>query len=186
MTEFYPCKQNFLFMRLSTFLDFVGIALLVAAVVLLSLYSAELENVVKGVSYCVILGIGGVLLAVVLIKMIQHAVPQYFDKKGNLRHAATVGYLICLVSVFMFSLAYVDKSFARKATYEKKVRVIKKMKNYKYKTLYLKLYMGDREERFNPDQQVWDAVEEGDSLVLVIGKGAFGYDHALEFIPIKN
>lgn len=173
-------------MRLSAFLDFLGIVLVVAAVVFLKFFGRILENVVDGVWYHVLLGIAGILLVVVYVRMIMSRIPDYFIDERNVRKAATVGHVIASVLVFVYLVTYFDQYYSRNDTYEKKVRVIKTMKNYKYKTLYMKVDMGDREERFNPEHQVWDAVEAGDSLVLVIGKGAFGYDHALEFQSQKN
>lgn len=171
-------------MKFKTLLNIIGITWMLAAIFLLYIYDDILENVVHGVSFSLILGFGGVLLVVLFIVYMWRNYPDYLVESNDFHKAALVGHLIGVVFVFMFTVAFYSVWSAKQNTYQKTYRVVKKMKNIKSKTYYLKLQMENREERFNPPYEVWDVVEEGDSILLTIGKSQLGYEHVLEFADL--
>lgn len=104
----------------------------------------------------------------------------YFDGDEKRGSAVLIQFFgIIMLTVFLTS--YYSYETGKSNIYYKKAVLINKSTNIKTHTNYIFLLLNGREERFNPSYKEFKNLNEGDTLILKIGKGKIDYDIIYEF-----
>jgi|GEM_PF-4051274 len=149
-----------------------------AGIIGLKLFSNRLENVVDGLTYSIWIASLSLVIVSILYYKARNRIKSYSDGSEKRMSYVLASFLGC-VFVMILLIDLVDIELSNKPKYITRMKVIKKSKNYRYGTLYLFLQTKDGRERFAATKEIYENMEEGDTLSITLKQGLSGYDHIL-------
>ena len=155
------------------------------SVFIMKFFEQLIDNIIKAKSFVLEHSIYGILFSFTVLFIIHKMNPNYFKSEKEKRGSAILSYIFGLTIIFMFSMGYFNIKTSKNNSKMIKAIVLKKSKNTRYGTKYLKLGINDRIERFQPNVKEWEAINERDTINLIVSKGKLGYQHILKFVNYK-
>ncbi len=166
-------------MRIDKLLDILAWVFLFTGIILLMIGGRIIDNIIHANNFTIKSLAVGAIFAGVFIYVLLKLIPNYF-KGGNSRASAILSFIFGIIVITLFGAG----KFNMETSNNKRIvtgYVVKKTKNHKYGTPYLKILVDGRIERFQPLKEEWDLLFEKDSLYLTVGKGDLGYDYIFKF-----
>lgn len=121
----------------------------------------------------------GLVLGGAWLYILYKTLPNYFTGKEK-RAGAVLSQFFAVVVITVFLAAYANIETG-KETYKKTAAVIKKSKSTLYGNLFIHLNLDGRVERFSPSKKEFKNISVGDTILLTVGKGCFGYESIYKF-----
>ena len=162
-------------------LDYIGWTLLIIASILLGSFGKFIDNIIYAKSFILEFSIYSLIISSAILLLIYRFNPNYFKSEDEKRGSAILSYFFGVAIIFLFWFCNYNINTANEELKKIKGIVVKKMKNTRYGTRYLKIKLGNKVERFQPNKKEWDLIYENDTIILLIGKGKLGYNYIFKF-----
>ncbi|MBD0254238.1 MAG: hypothetical protein ICV83_00855 [Cytophagales bacterium] len=161
-------------------LHYASYGLLLLALPAMFLFGRQLENVIGGKAFFFQYTGIGLVVAAGVTGLLKSVYPSYF--KNNEQRAGAVLALFVGLAFWTLALAVgYNRWDAGGQTYGRKALVVQKSTNVRYGNHYVFLRLDGKEERFEPVRQEWDALVEGDTTLLLVGRGKLGHPYIIHF-----
>ena len=161
-------------------LDYIAWTLLVVSIILLKLTSNFVENLVSGKRFALEMAGVGLVFASLWMFLLYKLKPSYF-KGGEKRASAVLSQFFSIVILTIFLSTFYNYKTGIKNLSRVKAIVLTKSTNAYKGTTYVTLYIRNKKERFNPRGNEYKILKVGDTINVLVGRGALNWEFIYKF-----